>query len=487
MTRVHTIVWIVAGLLAFVSVFLRAGTVGLPLGQVLGPTLLLQAIAAVVIGRFENFPTITLAAIGIGILDQAATYQPGNRPAFNDVMLFVIVVGALLLTKRSTLTRAGEVSSWQAAAEVRPIPAELAHLPEVRFAKWGIIAAVAAFALTLPLWLSEAQMNLASVIVIFSIVAVSLVVLTGWAGQVSLGQVGFMGVGAIVGGALTSRQGWDISLALLVGGAVGAVVAVLVGFPAIRRRGLTLAVVTYGFALVVSSYFVANQFFGDWLPSSRISRPDLFGVVRIDTETRFYFFCLAILGLVAVVVRGIRHSRTGRTLIAIRENENAARAYGISTVRTMVAGFAISGFFAALAGVLFVHHQEGLGTAAYAPKESLTAFSAVVIGGMTSVPGAILGTVYVRGTQYFLPGSWTLLASSFGLLIVLWALPRGLGGSLALVRDLALRRVAERRGILVPSLLADRRVDETDDSSEPDAQVLAAVGGPSAEAIEEAF
>ena len=116
----HTIVWVVAGLLAFVAVFLRAGTVGLPLGRVLGPVFLLQAIAAVVIGRFESFPTIALAWIGIGILDQANTFQPGNRPAFNDVMLFVIVVVALLVAKRPTLTRAGDVSTWQAAAEVRP-------------------------------------------------------------------------------------------------------------------------------------------------------------------------------------------------------------------------------------------------------------------------------------------------------------------------------------------------------------------------------
>ena len=464
-TRVHTIVWIVAGLLAFVAVFLRAGTVGLPLGRVLGPVFLLQAIAAVVIGRFESFPTIAIAGIGIGILDQANTFQPGNRPAFNDVMLFVIVVVALLLAKRPTLTRSGDVSTWQAAAEVRPIPAELAHLPEVRAAKWTLVAAIAGFVTTLPLWLTEAQMNLASVVVIFAIVAISLVVLTGWGGQVSLGQVGFMGVGAIVGGALTSRHGWDISLAMIAGGVAGAIVAVVIGFPAIRRRGLTLAVVTYGFALVVSSFFVATEFFGDWLPPSRIERPAVFGVIKIDTETRFYFFCLVMLAVVMFLVRGIRHSRTGRALIAVRENEDAARSYGISAVRTTITGFAISGFLAALAGVLFVHQQQGLGTAVFAPDESLATFSSVVIGGMTSVPGAILGSVYVRGTEYFLPGNWTFIASSFGLLIVLWLLPRGLGGSLALLRDMLLRRVAERRGIVVPSLLADRRVEEAEPSA----------------------
>ena len=313
--------------------------------------------------------------------------------------------------------------------------------------------------MTLPLWLTEAQMNLASVIVIFAIVAISLVVLTGWAGQVSLGQVAFMGIGAIVGGALTSRQGWDISLALLAGGAVGAVVAVVIGFPAIRRRGLTLAVVTYGFALVVSSYFVANEFFGDWLPASRIERPAIFGVIDIESETRFYYFCLVMLALMTVVVRGIRHSRTGRALIAVRENENAARSYGINAVSTTVTGFAISGFIAAFAGVLFVHHQNGLGTAVFSPDESLSTFSTVVIGGMTSIPGAVLG-IGLRPRHEVLPSRELDVHRELGGSAArALGLPRGLGGSLALVRDMLSapgRRTPRDRGAESPRRSAGR-------------------------------
>ena len=310
--RIHTVVWIIATVLAFVALYLRAGSSGLPLGKVLGPAFLLQAIAAVVIGRFESFPTIAFASIGIGMLDQANTFQQGNRPAFNDVTLFLIVVAALLLTRSAIVTRAGDVSTWKATGDVRPIPAELAHLPEVRYVRWGGMLVLTGLVLAIPLWLTEAQMNLATVVVIFGIVAISLVVLTGWAGQVSLGQVAFVAVGAAVGGALTARAGWDISLALLAGGVAGAIVAVVVGYPAIRRRGLTLAVVTYGFALVVSTYFVNREFFGDWLPPSRLERPDLFGLVDIASETRFYYFCLAMLVVVIVLVRGIRNSRTGR-------------------------------------------------------------------------------------------------------------------------------------------------------------------------------
>lgn len=458
--RVQTIVWTIASMLAFIALFLRTGAVGLPVGTPLGPSFLVAAIAAAVIGRFERFPTVACAAIAIGILDQANTFQPGNRPAFNDVMLFVIVLVALFFVKRPSQTRAGDVSTWQAAADVRPIPAELKRLPEVRGFLWGTVAVVVAFALLVPTFMSESKVSLAAVIVIFAIVGVSLVVLTGWAGQVSLGQVAFMGIGGAVGGAITARLGWDIAIAMIIAGLVGAVIAALIGYPAIRRRGLTLAVITLAFSLVVQSWLLNIEFFSDWLPVGRIERPALFGVIDISTETRFYYFSLVVLALTLLAARGIRHSRTGRALIALRENENAAQSYGINVVRTTLAGFAISGFMAAVAGVLYVHEQNGLTATAFAPFESLKAFSMVVIGGLASLPGAVLGSVYINGSKYFLSGNWQLIASGAGVLLILWIYPGGLGGMAVLVRDAYLRRVAERRGLVVPSLLRDERVED---------------------------
>lgn len=483
--RLNTIVWVIASVLAFVAMFLRAMVVGLPIGQVLGPSFLLQALAAAVIGRMERLPTIAIAAVGIGVVDQAMTFQSGNRPSFNDVAIFVIVLGALLLTRKARGTRGGDVSTWQAAREVRPIPQELARLPEVRYVRWAIGAVIGGALLALPLWLSQSKINLAAVIVIFGIVGLSLVVLTGWAGQVSLGQMAFAGIGAAVGGGITANQGWDIGLSLLIGGLAGALIAVIIGFPAIRRGGLTLPVVTLAFALLTSSYLLNPEFFGSWLPRGRIDRGDFLGLVDIRTETRYYYFCLAGLALMYVVARGIRHSRTGRVLIAIRENENAAKAYGVNATRTTLAAFAFSGFMAAFAGVLYVHHQSGLGVAAFLPNESLVAFSMVIIGGLGSLGGALIGALYVRGAQYFLPGNWALLASGAGLLLVLMVLPGGIGAAIADARDGYLRWVARRRNLLVPSLLADRRADEdlelTDEQLET--AVEAAEGDPIAERL----
>jgi branched-chain amino acid transport system permease protein len=136
---------------------------------------------------------------------------------------------------------------------------------------------------------------------------------------------------------------------------------------------------------------------------------DLFGLPLVSTES-VYWLTLVTLIVLALIQGRLLGSHLGRTLRAIREDDVAARAYGINATRTTLAAFAISGFMAAFAGVLYVHHQSGLGTASFFPFESLNAFSMVVIGGLGSLSGALLGAFYVRGAQYFLPGNWAQLA-----------------------------------------------------------------------------
>jgi ABC-type branched-subunit amino acid transport system permease subunit len=489
--RLHTVVWVVASVLAFLGMFLRAGAVGLPIGEVLPPTFLVQALAAAVFGRFERFTTIAAAAIGLGIVDQAMTFQDWGRPAYNDAMLFGIVLAGLLLTRRSrTATRVDSdaSSTWQATREIRPIPRELRRLPEVVGARLGLGIVVGAFVLTLPAWLSTSRINLATIIVIFGIVAASLVVLTGWAGQVSLGQMAFVGVGAAIGGGLTDHRGWDLALAGLVAGLAGAVAAVVVGYPALRRRGLTLAVSTLAFGLFVSQYLLNRTIFPDWLPGRRIDRGAILGI-ELTSETAMFYASLAVLALALAMVVGLRHSRTGRVLIAIRENERAARAYGVNATRTQLAAFAFSGFLAAVAGALYVHQQTGLSTDPYLPQRSLELFAMVVIGGLGSLPGALLGATYVHSIDFFLPNQWQFLATGVGLLFVLLIFPSGLGGVLADVRDGALRRVARWRGLVVPSLVADIRVDEvagTRAADEPPVEEVLLAAGEKAEEAEQA-
>lgn len=453
--RLHTVVWAVASVLAFLAMYLRAGVVGLPIGEALPVGFLVQAMAAAVFGRFSRFTTIGAAAIGIGILDRAMVFQDWSKPAYNDVLVFGVVLVGLLIVRRSGSGRVdADASTWQATREVRPIPRELARLPEVRFATIGAWVVIGVAVLTLPMWLSSSQMSLATIIVLFGIVAASLVVLTGWGGQVSLGHMAFVGVGAAVSGALTDN-GWDLGLAMIAAGFAGGFAAVVVGYPALRRRGLTLAVSTLAFALFTSSYLLNFTIF-DWLPRGRLQPPTLFGSISLDNETRIFFVAVATLLLALAMVTGLRHSRTGRVLIAIRENEKAAQAYGVNVIRTQLAAFALSGFLAALAGSIYVHQQNALTAAPYAPERSLQLFSMVVIGGLGSLPGALLGATYVQGADFFLPSEWKYLASGIGLLAILLVFPGGFGGLLAIGRDGWLRWVARRRNIVVPSLMGER-------------------------------
>jgi branched-chain amino acid transport system permease protein len=457
--RLHTIVWIISSLLAFVGLFLRAGVVGVSIGQVLGPEVLLPALGAAVIGRMEKMPTIVSAAVGLGIVDQSVKYA-WNADGYRDAVIALIIVVAVLFARDRTGNRVadGAISSWQATRETRPIPNELRHLREVVAAQWALGALVVAGLIAVPVFMGQSRVLLAGTIGIFAMIGISLVVLTGWAGQVSLGQVAVVGIAAAVAGSLTTRYHWDLSLVMLVGGLTGAVVMTVVGLPTLRARGLTFAVTTLALALVTSSYLLNPQFFSGWLPQGRIERTQIFGTISVESETRFYVLILVMLGLTLVAVRGLRTTRTGRVLIGARENEHAAESYGIDARRAVVIAFSVSGFISGVAGALFIHQQRALDLANFQPEAALRVFSMVVVGGLGSMSGAIAGAVYVQGINWFLPSEWSFLATGVGMLLVLMLLPGGLGGAMGDARDAALRWFARRRGIRVPSLVADTLV-----------------------------
>ena len=178
----------------------------------------------------------------------------------------------------------------------------------------------------------------------------------------------------------------------------------------------------------------------------------------VTAEKDFYFICFGALVLALLLARNLRAARFGRVLIAMRDNERTALALGVSVARTKLAAFAASGFMAAVAGALYAYHQQQLRADRFPAEVSLLIFSMVVIGGMGSLSGAILGAIYVRGTQYFLPAQFQLAVTGFGVLLLLWLFPGGLGQILFALRDRYLRWVAARRQLLVPSLVADKRV-----------------------------
>jgi branched-chain amino acid transport system permease protein len=246
-------------------------------------------------------------------------------------------------------------------------------------------------------------------------------------------------------------------------------VALVVGLPALRLRGFFLAVTTLAFAMATSAYLLNDQYFS-WVPdaSTVVIRPHLFGGINLASQRTFYYVCLAVLAVAVVAVRGIRRSRSGRVLLALRENERGAQAFGVNVLRAKLTAFAISGFLAAVGGCLLVELLGGFSPDSYTPDQSFMVFTAAVVGGLGSFLGAGLGSLYLEGAQWFLPGpQWQTLASALGVLLVLMIIPAGIGDVVYRVRDAALRWVAQRRGLIVPSLLADAR--PPDAASLPDA------------------
>jgi branched-chain amino acid transport system permease protein len=463
--RVQTLVWVIAAGLGALATLLRLPIQGVSIGGALGPALLLRALAAAVLGRMEMPRTFGFALL-LGAVEQSVLYVTGRTVVVDAIMFGLIVIGLLLQRRNTALSRADETgaSSWASVREVRPIPRELRDLPIVRgvVAAGGVLAVGALF--VYPLRMSPSDVNLLGVGLIFGIVMLSLALLTGWAGQISLGHLAFTAFGAAVAGSLY-QHGWNFFLCLLVAGLAGALVAVLIGIPALRIQGLFLAVTTLAFALATGVYFLNEEFFNWLVPdtSVRTLRPVLFDKFDLETEHTYYYVVLIFFVLVVASVRSLRNSRSGRVLVATRDNTRAAQSYGVDPIRARLSAFALSGFLAALAGALYFFHQHAMGGRILEAPRNLVIFSMAVIGGLGSIPGALLGAGYLMfldNSSFTRTTSAQFLASGAGVLFVLMVLPAGLGGLLYDIRDELLRRLARARNIVVPSLLADVRVEE---------------------------
>jgi branched-chain amino acid transport system permease protein len=371
----------------------------------------------------------------------------------------VIIVALLLQTNRLGRVDQG-ASTWRAVQEIRRTPRELRALPQIQLGRAVVLGLVGVLLLVPPFFLSASNASLASAILIYAMVGVSLVMLTGWSGNVSLGHWALVGIGAMVAGKLVTRVVAPASppnffVVLIIAGLCGAVAAVLIGLPALRIRGLFLGVTTLAFAVTAHSWILQWEIIK---PVGAIVRPKVLGI-DVTSEFSFYYICVAGLLLALYAGRNLRRTRLGRSFIALRDNEMHAQAFGVRPISMKLAAFALSGFFAALAGGLLAYHQQALRFDRFTPEISLAIFSMIVIGGMGSMTGAVIGAVAVKTIQFYLPNEYQFLATGFGMLVLLMVFPGGLGEVVFRVRDRVLRRFADARKIVVPSLVADKRVE----------------------------
>ncbi|MFP5224164.1 MAG: ABC transporter permease [Actinomycetota bacterium] len=446
-------VWAIVGLITSVAGIANMVTEPYVPGQVAPQTVLVLPLTAAVVAKMMSLPIAFLTGMGLVILRQSMFAQLGDGSLL-DIITFGIVLVALLF-QRHKVSRVDDSSSWKATREVRPTPRELLALPFIRRTRQSLIAIGALIVLAFPWVFGSENTGAMSAVWTGSILAVSLVILTGWTGQISLGHIAFLGTGAYIAGNLTST-GFPFLLALPIAGLAGAILAVLVGLPALRIRGLFLAVSSFALAIAFPTILFSDRFLASSVPTL-IESPSILVFNLDDPRTQYYFSLLAFL-IVAVMVRTLRNSRAGRLLIALRDNEQGVQAFGVDIVRTRLMAFAISGFLAAFAGGITVHLQRGMDPAFYNAQLSFGVFQLVIIGGVSSIAGAFLGTLYFVGGGILFPGVLGILTGVGGLALMM-AIPGGLAQIVFGIRDAVLRVVALRRHIVVPSLFADYSPD----------------------------
>ena len=374
-----TAVWMIAGVLSALAAILQGPIVGLQVGVLIGPGLLLRALAAAVVGRMESLASAVIAAVTLGVFEQALYWAYGRSAIIDVVLLATILVGLLAQRRRHARIDPDEASTWGYLGDIRPAPPEIAGAWEVRWGRRAVVALVTGAAIGVPAAFEPGRQNLMSALVIFALIGLSLLVLTGWAGQVSLGQMALVGIGAAVAGSLSSEHGWDFVLALIASAIAGAGVAAVLGLPALRLRGLSLAVTTLAFAVVTSNFLLRQE----WLiPHNAVARPLLFGRLDLEADLTYYYVCLAVFVALLLAVHNLRTSRMGRAIVATRDNERAAESFGVSATATKLAAFATSGAIAGIAGGLLVFQQHGLPASQYAPQQSLAAFLIAMVGGL---------------------------------------------------------------------------------------------------------
>jgi branched-chain amino acid transport system permease protein len=253
------------------------------------------------------------------------------------------------------------------------------------------------------------------------------------------------------------------------------VVAVLIGVPALRIRGLYLAVTTLAFAVALDSYFLNPNNFPSFVPGT-VPRPVVWKRFDLADQRTMFYFCLAALAVAVLVVRTIRGTRAGRAMIGTRDNERAAAAMALPTTRVKLQTFVLAGCVSGLAGALYVVVLTNAGQGTFNPAMSLQVFSFAVIGGLSSISGAMSGVFLFRLLDYLFNkyGSGDAAVAlqqgltGTGLLFILYFLPGGLWQLVHRVRDRYLRWVANRNGLIVPSLVADKRVDTDEHAPDDD-------------------
>jgi len=352
------------------------------------------AFAPAVLGKLVSLPMAFAGAVALGVGQSLITYwgSSGTIANFYASAPYLALFALLLLYGRQLKELRAAFQPVTSAPAARP--ASTRKLIRVS-GTFGVVA------LLLPALLNEARLGNVTSGIVYATIALSLVVLTGWTGQISLAQFSFVGVGAFSVGHIAQANGAGFFWAAIVGFLIAIPLGLIVGLPSLRLSGLYLALATMAFALTLDTMVFSQRRISGGTTGMTIPRPRLGGFSFAST-TRFYYLAVAVFAIFAVGAALFQRGPIGRRLQMIRDAPLAASTFGVNLTLTKLAVFALSGGGAAFAGAMFGAMRRSVSPSDFAFSASLTLLLLVVLGGRALVGGAVMaGFVY---TLQILPG-----------------------------------------------------------------------------------
>jgi sulfate-transporting ATPase len=412
--------WSVGGALGGLAVIMLVPITGLGPGNI--TFLVIPVLAAAVLGRFSSFPIVTAAGLAMGVTQSLVTRyvdQSGWATAvpFLFVSIYLIGRGTTIAGKDERFGRMPALGTGRLAPGL---------------IVFGLVVSLVLTWLIFPdNYLQAFQLQL-----LIALVLLSFVVITGYAGQLSLAQMAMGGVAALVTAYFYDRHDWPLELAMVVGVLAMVPIGLVLGLAGVRTRGVNLAIVTLGFAISIEAVVLANGKYTGGINGYRADDPTVFGinVSSITHPERYATLTLIVLLLISLAVANLRRGRAGRRLIAVRTNERAAAALGVSVVGAKLYAFVLGGAIAAIAGILMVFRLPIIDFRQFGAILSILHLQNAVLGGVGALGGPLVGSGFAPGgvTQQIFSflgddvATLLVVLGGIGLLVMLTVSPDGL-------------------------------------------------------------
>jgi sulfate-transporting ATPase len=378
-----------------------AGIAGVGLGPFLQlnpvnfTSMLIPTLASAILGGLQSFPLTLIGGLAVGAAQtEAERYISWNGAG--DAVPFILIILVLMLRGRSLPLRSFVQERLPRVGSGR--------IPRLRVAVCLVVVGVVASVVNVN-WVIGATITLFAAIILLS-----QVVITGYAGQLSLAQLTMAGLGAIVAAKVAEAAGTPFLLSILIGMAATIPVSLLLGLPSLRARGVSLAIATLGFAVALNSMVLSNSTLTGGISGLTLSPPSLFGwsANPITQPLRYFYVTLAVFALLTMAVANLRRGRTGRRLLAVRTNERAAAAMGIRVSGAKLYAFAVAGAIAAAGGALLTFSEPLPQFATFDPMSSLSNLVLSVLGGVGYVLGPVFGGMFAAsGLPNAIINPWT--------------------------------------------------------------------------------